>query len=146
VAFADWDGDGDADIFLQAGGAAPGDRAHNVLFQNPGNGAHWLTVKLVGTRTNRAALGARIRIDLPRPDGTVVSRYRTITTGSSFGANPLACTIGLGLAAEIVAVDISWPTSRTRQTFRGIPIDNVIEITEGRHEFRVLARSPIAAP
>ena len=36
VAFADWDRDGDADIFLEAGGAAPGDRAHNVLFQNPG--------------------------------------------------------------------------------------------------------------
>ena len=48
VAFADWDRDGDADIFLEAGGAVPGDRAHNVLFQNPGYGHHWLTVKLVG--------------------------------------------------------------------------------------------------
>ncbi len=146
VAFADWDGDGDADIFVQAGGAAPGDRAHNVLFQNPGNGAHWITVKLVGTRTNRAALGAKIRVDLTGRDGGVVSRYRTITTGSSFGGNPLACTVGLGHAAEIVAVEVSWPTSQTRQTFRGIPIDRVIEITEGRHEFRVLRRQPIAVP
>ena len=56
VAFADWDRDGDADLFLEAGGAAPGDRAHNVLFQNPGHGNHWLTIKLVGTRTNHAAL------------------------------------------------------------------------------------------
>ena len=42
----------------------PGDRAHNVLFQNPGHGNHWLTLKLVGTRTNRAAIGARVRVDL----------------------------------------------------------------------------------
>jgi len=110
VAFADWDRDGDADIFLEAGGAAPGDRAHNVLFQNPGYGHHWLTVKLVGTRTNRAALGAKIRVDLPGPDGAVVSRYRTITAGSSFGGNPLACTVGLGQAKVVRALEASWPT------------------------------------
>ena len=59
VAFADWDGDGDLDLFVEAGGAVPGDRAHNVLFENPGSGHHWLTVELVGTRTNRSALGAQ---------------------------------------------------------------------------------------
>ena len=42
----------------------PGDRAYNLLFRNPGHGRHWLKVKLVGTQTNRAALGARIRVDL----------------------------------------------------------------------------------
>ena len=144
VAFADWDRDGDADIFLEAGGAVPGDRAHNVLFQNPGYGNHWLTVKLVGTRTNRAALGAKIRVDLPGPDGAVASRYRTITAGSSFGGNPLACTIGLGQAKAISAVEISWPTSGTSQTFRDVPIDKAIEITEGRRDFRVLEAPPIA--
>jgi hypothetical protein len=146
IAFADWDRDGDADIFLQAGGAVPGDRAHSVLFQNPGSGHHWLTIKLVGTRTNRAALGARIRVDLPGPDGTVVSRYRTITAGSSFGGNPLACTVGLGPARAISALEVSWPTSRTRQTFRDIPVDRSIEITEGRPGFRVLDAPPIVPP
>jgi hypothetical protein len=146
VAIADWDRDGDADIFVQAGGAAPGDRAHNVLFENPGNGNHWLTVKLVGTRTNRAALGAKIRVDLTSADGAVVSRYRTITAGSSFGGNPLACTVGLGRAQEIVGMEVSWPTSRTRQTFRGVPVDRSIEITEGIPEFRVLDAPQIRAP
>jgi len=146
VAFADWDRDGDADIFLDAGGAVPGDRAHNVLFQNPGYGHHWLTVKLVGTRTNRAALGARIRVDLPGPGGTVASRHRTITAGSSFGGNPLACTVGLGRAESIRAMEVYWPTSRTRQTFRDIPIDRSIEITEGRDSFRLIDAPPIALP
>jgi hypothetical protein len=146
VAFADWDRDGDADIFLEAGGAVPGDRAHNVLFQNPGHGNHWLTVKLVGTRTNRAALGARIRVELPGPAGAVVSRYRTVTAGSSFGGNPLTCTVGLGRAEAIRAVEVSWPTSRTRQTFRDVPIDRSIEIAEGRQGFSVLDSPPIALP
>src|SRR5205823_6641945 len=55
VAFADWDRDGDCDLFLESGGATPGDKASNVLFQNPGHGRRWLNVKLVGVTTNRAA-------------------------------------------------------------------------------------------
>ncbi len=146
VAFADWDRDGDADIFLEAGGAAPGDRAHNVLFQNPGYGNHWLTLKLVGVRTNRAALGARIRVDVPGNQGTAVSVYRTISAGSSFGGNPLACTVGLGRAKMIIALEVSWPTSGIRQTFRDIPVDKSIEITEGRENIRIVDAPPIRAP
>jgi hypothetical protein len=146
VAFADWDRDGDADIFLEAGGAVPGDRAHNVLFQNPGYGHHWLTIKLIGVRTNRAALGARIRVDLPGADGTIVGRHRTISAGSSFGGNPLACTVGLGPARLIRAIEVYWPTSGIRQTFRAPPIDRSVEITEGRSELRILDAPPIPLP
>src|SRR5262249_56655367 len=121
VAFADWDRDGDADIFLEAGGAIPGDRAHQVLFQNPGYGHHWLTVKLVGTRTNRAALGARIQVDLPGPHGGVVSRHRTITAGASFGGNPPARTGGLGRAEAIPAPVVSPPTRGARPQVRAGP-------------------------
>ncbi len=56
VSLADWDCDGNLDLFLEVGGAVPGDAAYNVLFQNPGHDRHWLKVKLVGTQTNRAAL------------------------------------------------------------------------------------------
>jgi hypothetical protein len=146
VAFADWDGDGDADIFVEAGGAVPGDRAHHVLFQNPGNGHHWLTIRLVGTRTNRGAVGARIRLDVTGRGGTVSSRYRTITSGSSFGGNPLACTIGLGLAEGIKEIEVYWPTTRTRQSFANPPIDRAIVINEGQKDFHVLQKSAIRLP
>ncbi len=69
ISFADWDCDGDLDLFCVLGGAFPGDQAYNVLFQNPGHGRHWLKVKLVGTRTNRSAIGARIQADLKDADG-----------------------------------------------------------------------------
>jgi hypothetical protein len=143
VAFADWDRDGDLDLFVEAGGAVPGDRAHNLLFENPGSGHHWLTIKLAGTRTNRAALGARIRVDLAAPDGSIASRHRIITTGSSFGGNPLACTIGLGKADAIRILEVAWPASGTRQVLRDVPVDRTIEITEGRDGFRPIDAPPI---
>ena len=146
VAFADWDRDGDPDLFLEAGGATPGDRAHNVLFQNPGYGNHWLTIRLVGTRTNRAAIGARVRVDLPRPGGGVDSRHREITSGSSYGGNPFPLTIGLGKAEAVSTLEITWPTSQTRQVFHDLPVDSAIELIEGRDRFRVLEAKPIHPP
>src|SRR5262249_35421438 len=62
VACGDWDRDGNVDIFIEMGGLVPGDKYHNILFQNPGHDNHWLTVKLVGKKTNRSAIGARIKV------------------------------------------------------------------------------------
>ena len=146
VAFADWDRDGDLDLFLEAGGATPGDRAHNALFENPGHGNHWLTAKLIGTRTNRAAIGARVRVDLPRAGGVLDSRYREVTSGSSYGGNPFPLTIGLGKARAIPTLEVTWPTSQTHQVFHDVPIDSSIEIVEGRDGFRVLDAKPIRPP
>src|SRR5262249_46534254 len=53
VACGDWDNDGNVDIFIETGGATNGDKYHNLLFQNPGQGNHSLTLKLVGKKTNR---------------------------------------------------------------------------------------------
>ncbi len=146
IAFADWDRDGDVDIFLESGGATPGDKAGNLLFQNPGHGHHWLNVKLVGVTTNRSALGARITLQVREPDGTLTPRHRVVTSGSSFGGNPLATTIGLGTAREIASLTVTWPTSKTEQVFLDVPIDRAIEITEGVTPFRTLEWTPIPLP
>ena len=98
VACGDYDGDGDVDIFIQMGGAVNGDKYHNILFQNPGQGNHWLTVKLVGKKTNRAAIGARIKVVTAGEQPMTVHRH--VSSGSSFGGNPLRQTIGLGKAAR----------------------------------------------
>ena len=132
--------------FLESGGATPGDKAHNVLFQNPGHGNHWLNVKLVGTRSNRAAIGAEIRVELATPDGKKESRYRIISSGSSFGGNGLATTIGLGQATSVTTLEIHWPTSGLRQAFHNVPADRALEITEGRDDYRVVNWSPIKLP
>jgi hypothetical protein len=139
VSFADWDSDGDLDLFVELGGATPGDQAYNVLFQNPGHGRQWLKVKLIGTRTNRAALGAKIRVDLKTADGQTRSIHRTIGNNSSFGGNSLVETIGLLDAKSVALLTVSWPTSRTSQTFRDIPAGQAIEIVEGAANYKVLS-------
>ena len=138
ISFADWDCDGDLDLFVEAGGGAPGDRSYNALFQNPGHGRHWLKVKLVGTRTNRAALGTRIRADVRGPDGKLRSIYRTVGNNSSFGGNSLVESLGLVDATKVAELVVSWPTSGTTQTFRDIAADQAIEITEGADSVHVL--------
>ena len=141
VSFADYDADGDLDLFVQTGGATPGDRAYNLLFQNPGSGRHWLEVRLIGTRSNRAALGAKLRIDLAAAAGVPArSIYRQIGPGSSFGGNSLAAWIGLGDARTVESLTIDWPANGTRQTIRGIPADRSIEITEGSTTYHTLVR------
>ena len=142
VSFADWDCDGDLDLFVEVGGAVPGDQAYNLLFQNPGHGRHWLKVKLVGTRTNRAALGAKLRVDLSQPDGKTRSVYRTVGNASSFGGNSLVQLIGLGDATSVAALSVSWPASQTTQTFRNLKPRTFVEVTEGVDAIRLLDSRP----
>jgi hypothetical protein len=137
VVFADFDHDGDLDIFEEMGGAYTGDKAHNVLYENPGFGNHWLTLKLVGTRSNRSAIGARIRAEIVE-DGTRRSVYKWVNSGGTFGANPLRQTIGLGGAATIEKLEIFWPTSNQTQTFTTVRADQALEITEGASSYSVL--------
>jgi hypothetical protein len=144
VACGDWDRDGDTDVFIQMGGATPGDRYHSILFQNPGQKNHWLTVKLVGQKTNRPAIGARIKVVTAGEGPLTVHRH--ISSGSSFGANPLQQTIGLGKADRVASVEIHWPTSGTTQVFHDLAVDQAIEITEFAEDFQKLDWTPIPIP
>jgi hypothetical protein len=140
VSFADYDGDGDGDLdlFVETGGAVPGDKGYNLLFQNPGHKHYWLKVKLVGTKTNRAAIGARIKAEMKGPDGMIRSIYRTVGNNSSFGGNSLVELIGLGEATKVAAIEVSWPTSRATQVFRDLAADRTIEIKESSDTVRNL--------
>ena len=62
VAFADLDQDGNDEILFQVGGATPGDAHALRIFHNPGHGNDWINLKLVGVKTNRAALGVRLTV------------------------------------------------------------------------------------
>ena len=137
ISFADWDDDGDLDLFVERGGAVPGDRSWNLLFRNPGHGRHWLKVRLIGTRTNHAALGAKIRLDIESKDGRKRSIFRTVGNNSSSGGNSLVQSIGLLDASRVAELTVTWPVSRTTQTFRDLRCDQAIEITEGAASYRV---------
>ena len=144
IACGDWDRDGDTDIFAQMGGPTNGDKYHDILFQNPGQPNHGLTVKLIGKKTNRAAIGARIKVVTAGEEPMTVHRH--VSSGSSFGANPLQQTIGLGRADRVASLEIHWPTSGTTQVFRDIAADQVIEVTEFAEDYRKLDWTPVPFP
>jgi len=141
VAFADMDRDGDEDIVTSIGGAIPGDRHAFRLFENPGNGNDWISLKLVGVKANRSAIGARIKVTVKDQAGAARASYRTVASGGSFGGSPLEQHIGLGKSAQSVSIEILWPGgSRTPQTFTNVGKNQFLEIKEFATEYTKLER------
>lgn len=131
VAFADFDNDGDQDVFLEIGGWFAGDTFGNAVFENPGFGNHFIKINLIGKTSNRYGVGARIRLDITE-DGKSRSIHKWVNSGGSFGCNPLRQEIGLGSAAKIDRLEVYWPTSNTTQTLKDVPADQVLKIEESR--------------
>ncbi len=133
VAFADFDHDGDQDVFEQMGGAFPGDRFNDALYENPGLGNHWITLRLTGTESNRSAIGARI-CAVVTEEGKTRKIYRFVNSGGSFGASPLRQTVGLGAAEKLEQLEVYWPTTDTTQVFSNVVFDQHYEVIEGQNE------------
>jgi hypothetical protein len=135
IAFGDINNNGQQDVFLVAGGAYEGDVAHDCLYVNPGNKNHWVNLTLEGVKSNRIALGAEICVTATTPRGDR-QIYRTVSTGGSFGNNPLRQEIGLGDATGIRQVSILWPASGVHQTLTHLSMDCFYKVREGDSEAR----------
>ena len=141
VAFGDIDHDGDQDVYATTGGAYEGDVYQNVLFENPGHGNHWIKLKLEGVRSNRAAIGARIKVTAITSAGSR-DVYATVTSGGSFGASSFQQEIGVGQARSISAIEITWPVTGEVQVFRDVDVDQILHITEGDPVPKVVEMEP----
>jgi hypothetical protein len=130
IAFGDINNNGQQDVFIVLGGAFEGDTAHDALFVNPGNSNHWITLGLEGVKSNRIALGAEICVNVSTPHGNR-RIFKTVSTGGSFGNNPLRQEIGLGDALAIERVDIHWPASGIDQSIDSVKMDRFYKIREG---------------
>ena len=129
IAFADLDNDGDQDVLERVGGAYPGDGYRCTLYENPGFGAHWIKVRVVGEVSNRCGIGVTIRLDIVE-DEKPRSIYKSVNSGGSFGCNPFRQEIGVGSASVIEKLDVYWPTSNTHQVFHDVAVDQAIEVRE----------------
>jgi tetratricopeptide (TPR) repeat protein len=147
IAFADLDRDGDEDIVAEIGGAVPADRHALRLFENPGQGGDWVNIHLVGTKTNRSAIGVRVAltVDSAGDDGVRTTRtiYRTVGNGGSFGANPMELHIGLGKSAAIRSLEVWWPVTKERQRFADVGKNQFIEIRESAQNYTKLERRAV---
>jgi Tfp pilus assembly protein PilF/peroxiredoxin len=119
----DFDQDGDADVAVMAARSAPQLR----LFRNDlGSRAPSLAVRLVGTKSNRDAVGARVTVETDR-----FRRTKLVTAGSGFISEPSReLLFGLGASRKITAVTIEWP-SGLRQTLNDISLNQRLQVTEG---------------
>ena len=137
ASFADIDNDGDLDVYMQMGGAYASDRFNDALYKNPGFDNNWLSLKLVGTKSNRCAIGARIHAVIEE-NGVERSIHRRVGSGGSFGCNPLREHLGLGKSTEVKRLEVHWPTSNTTQVFESIPAGHRLRITESSNSFERL--------
>jgi len=126
--------------------ATPGDRFKNALYLNPGHDASPArgtigSRQLIGKKTNRAAIGARIKaVTLPTTLDASSPRHQRL----DLRRQPLQQTLGLAKASKIATLEIYWPTSKTTQVFRDVPVDQAIEITEFATEYRKLPWTKVA--
>ena len=119
LAVADFDGDGFLDLLVANIDQRP------ALLRNSGNGNHWIKIRLVGTRSNRDGIGARLVL---RAGGR--QQIREIHSGTSFlSQNSLVGHFGLGQSTSVDQLTIKWPSGAV-QTLANLPVDQEITATE----------------
>lgn len=138
VAFADMDNDGDQDIYIELGGAYQGDTFPSALYMNPGqNKNNWINIDLTGVESNKAAIGAKLKLSILE-NGKMRYLYRNVNSGGSFGSAPFRREIGIGSAAQIEQLEIKWPVTGKTQKFQNIKPNQFVKITEGSNEIKTV--------
>jgi hypothetical protein len=118
----DIDNDGDIDLVVTNNGGAA-----EILRNTGGNARNAIEIRVVGTRSNRDGLGARLTITAG--DRTQV---REIKSGSSYlGQNDLRAHVGLGEATRVDRIDVRWPAGQT-ESIRDVAANQIVTVTEGK--------------
>jgi len=117
----DYDLDGRLDLVLR------NYRQPAQLLHNEGPPRHWVELKLVGTRSNRDAVGARLRLQTAAGWQT-----REVHAGSAYlSGQSLVQHFGLGDATGIETLEVTWP-SGARTALSGLAADRRYLVVEGR--------------
>jgi enediyne biosynthesis protein E4 len=124
AAFADFDNDGFVDVVVANNGDPP-----LLLHNSGGNGNHFLNIRLVGHKSNRDAMGARIRVVAGG-----LSQIREVAGGGSYlSQSDLRAHFGLGKATRVESIEVRWPSGQ-KQSFRDFDVDKFYTIEEGRDQ------------
>jgi hypothetical protein len=120
-AFGDFDNDGDIDILINPVNDVP-----ELLRCDSTTGNHWIKLKLIGTKSNRSAIGARVQCTTAGH-----SQIDEVRSGGSFySQNDLRLHFGLGPAKKADRLEIRWPSGAT-QSFRDVAANRIWHIKEG---------------
>ncbi len=122
VAFGDVNNDGKTDILILNAGAPP-----TLLINRTESDNHAVLFKLVGSKSNRAAIGTRVTVTT---DG--MRQFNEVRSGNSYcSQSDLRLHFGLGKTAKIATVEVSWP-SGAKETYKDLPADMIYTIVEDK--------------
>ncbi|HEX6903750.1 MAG TPA: FG-GAP-like repeat-containing protein [Thermoanaerobaculia bacterium] len=121
-AFADYDDDGDLDVVVVNENDVPA-----LLRNDGGNAGHWLKVRLVGRRSNRDGIGARLLLEAGKR-----TQFREVRLNAGYGSShDPRIHFGLGSAAQVERLEVRWPSGKV-QSLPGLPADRLVTIDEER--------------
>ena len=123
MAIGDFDNDGAIDVLV-----ANNDGAPVLLHNSAGSQNHWLGIKLVGTKSNPDAIGARITYQAQ----DLKQQRMKVGGGSFLSSHDPRIVLGIGTLTKIDWLEIKWPLPSARvERFTGLPLDRYITIVEG---------------
>jgi hypothetical protein len=121
VATADFDNDGDLDIITNNRGDVP-----TLLRNDGGNANHWLTVQLIGTKSNRDGIGTSLKLT-----SAGIAQVEQAKGGMGYmSASDPRIHFGLGKRPTIESLEITWPSGQVDR-LTNVPVDQIIAIKEG---------------
>ena len=127
--FADLFNDGRLIMLCAVGGAFPGDLSTMSVFAPKRRTGNYLGVWLTGTKSNRGAIGARLKLTAGGR-----SQYRVVNNGSNFGCLPPQQHFGLGELTSVEELEVWWPSGLTER-FEDLPVNTRVFVTEGEGRF-----------
>jgi len=134
-AWGDLNNDGFLDLFVANTGdtdTASGVQTNNFLYRNNGNTNRWLMLKLVGSTSNRSAIGAKVRLKATI-SGQTLWQLREISGGSGYcSQNDLRAHFGLRDATNVDLVRIEWPSGAV-QELPNVAANQILTVTEPPH-------------
>lgn len=128
IAFGDINNDGNLDFVVFNVNGPP-----SLFLNESHSGNHWVLLRLIGSKSNRMAIGARVSIDAGG-----MTQIDEVRGGVGYNSsNDTRLHFGLGKQASVSNIEVRWP-SGLRQNFKNLPADAIYEIEEGK-EIRKLA-------
>ena len=122
AAFGDYDNDGDIDALVLNMNDLP-----SLLRNDSGNAKNWIKLKLIGTRCNRTAIGARVRV----VTGKHAQMEEVHSGGSVMSQSDLRLHFGLGSAQTVNLIEVKWPTTQKTERFTNVKANQILTIKEG---------------
>jgi hypothetical protein len=122
AAFGDYDNDGDIDALILNMNERP-----SLLRNDGGNAQNWIKIKLIGTKCNRSAIGARVRVVTGKH-----AQMDEVHTGTSvMSQSDLRLHFGLGTAQIVDVLEVKWPTTQKVERFTQVKANQILTIREG---------------